>query len=129
MALKRGFQFTAAAIFAAGVIVAMTVVPADARPRRKKMLRAMPAVSGLAASHSMRNEGGRMCFADHFHYGSGTGNARRAAEISAIQAWAGFVDFEYGGSWASYGRSSSKQMTCAQGGTGWSCDVSARPCR
>ena len=128
MTLTRGFQFASVATFAAVVIVAMSVAPADAKPRRKKM-RAMPAVSGLAASHSMRIEGGRMCMADHFHYGSGTGNARRVAEISAVQAWAGFVDFEYGGSWASYGRSSGKQMTCAQGGTGWSCDVSARPCR
>ena len=128
MALKRGFQFAAAVFLAASVFLVTAVAPADARKRRKVM-RAMPAVSGLAASHSMRIEGGRMCMADHFHYGSGTGNARRVAEISAVQAWAGFVDFEYGGSWASYGRSSGKQMTCAQGGTGWSCDVSARPCR
>jgi hypothetical protein len=128
MALKRGFQFTAAVLLAASVFLVTAVAPADARKRRK-VIRAMPAVSGLAASHSMRIEGGRMCFADHFHYGSGTGSVRRAAEIDAVKAWAGFVDFEYGGSWASYGRSSSKQMTCAQGGTGWSCDVSARPCR
>ncbi len=90
----------------------------------------LPPVTGLAAAHDLRMEKGRLCFTDHYHYGSsaGIGN-RKSAEASAISSWASFVDFEYGGTWANFSRASSKDMKCAQSTSGWSCDLSARPCR
>lgn len=91
---------------------------------------AMPAVSGLAAMHDLRREGGRLCFSDHFHYGSSNGQRNvKAAQAAAIRSWADFVIFEYDPSWANFGKSASKDMKCAPGSGGWSCDVSSRPCR
>jgi hypothetical protein len=86
--------------------------------------------TGLASIHDWRREGGKVCMSEHFHDGSGNGNSRKAAEESAIRAWASFTDFEYGSIWASYTLSASKRMDCKQnGGQDWSCSVSARPCR
>ncbi len=94
---------------------------------------AYPAVAdetGLAAMHAMRREGGQLCFLDHYHYGSSAGaTSQRAAKISAVKSWAGFVDLEYGSDWARYARAHSKAMTCDRSSGGWSCMVEARPCR
>lgn len=91
---------------------------------------AAQAVDGLAAMHDMRREGRRLCFSDHFHYGSSNGaSSKRAAEIAAIASWSDFTAFEYGASWSSYAKSGSKEMTCSRTSSGWGCDVSSRPCR
>ena len=115
----------------AGVVAVAAAQPGLAKARRHAPARvATAAVTGLAASHDLRREGNRLCFADHFHYGSSFGlPSQRAAQASAAKSWADFVDFEYGGSWASYVRSSSKDMQCSQSTSGWGCEVSARPCR
>lgn len=116
-----------ARIVAALACVAGFVSIAEAAPQRK---RAMPAITGLAAMHDMRNEGGRLCFSDHYHYGSSNGKPNvKAAQAAAIRSWADFVIFEYDPSWANFGKSSSKDVKCSQGSGGWSCDVSSRPCR
>lgn len=85
--------------------------------------------TGLAASHSWRKEGGKVCFSDHWHYGSGSGPTRKAAERDAASAWAGFTAFEYGSTWARYSRAAGKKMSCSQSSGGWNCSVEARPCR
>jgi hypothetical protein len=85
--------------------------------------------SGLAASHKMRKEGGRTCFADHFHTGNGAGATKEAAKAAAIKSWAEFVDFEYGNTWAHFGRASSVSVRYTKETKGWSADVDARPCR
>jgi hypothetical protein len=86
--------------------------------------------TGLASIHVLRREGGRLCMADHFHYGSsGIQRSRRAAQLSAIRSWADFTDLEYGSSWARWGRAASRRTSCSPSAGGWSCDVSARPCR
>ncbi len=114
--------------------VAMTI-PANARTRHAHAKRPVYqqqalAVDGLAASHTMSHEGGRLCFGDHFHYGSSAGlPSQRAAQASAISSWSSFVDFEYGSTWANYSRASSKEMKCSQSGGSWACDLGARPCR
>ncbi len=105
---------------------------ADAAKKRRHVRAApssaSPAISG--ALHDARVERGYVCYSDHFHYGSsGNKPSRRAAEMAAIAAWSSFVDLEYGGSWANYGRAGSKKMTCSQGSGGWDCSVEARPCR
>ena len=87
-------------------------------------------VSGLAASHDMRREGGRLCFADHFHYGSSAGqSSRKSAQVAAVGSWASFVDFEYGPTWANFSKSSSKDVKCSTSPSGWGCEINARPCR
>ncbi|MDP1907786.1 MAG: hypothetical protein Q8K85_05765 [Hyphomicrobium sp.] len=86
--------------------------------------------SGLAAMHAMRREGGRLCMADHWHYGSsGTSSTKAAAQRAAIASWQDFTDLEYGRSWARFGRAASKKIGCSRNSAGWSCDAEARPCR
>lgn len=85
---------------------------------------------GLEFLHEQRAEGGRICFTDHFHYGSSSGEASRAAaERSAIASWAGFTALEYGNNWGSWRIAASKKMSCSQSGAGWGCNAEARPCK
>lgn len=116
-----------AAVFAA---LAGLTVDADARQRRRVAVERTAAVTGLAASHDLRREGGHLCFSDHTHYGSSIGQPNeRAAQASAVNAWSDFVDLEYGGAWARYTSASGKDMKCSQSSAGWGCELSARPCR
>jgi hypothetical protein len=132
MALKRTVTFVVAGVLAVS-LAASLAVPAFAAKRKsaqKRTVVAAAAVSGLAASHSMRREGNRLCFADHYHYGSSSGQqSMKAAQAAAVASWADFVDFEYDSSWTSFARASSKEVKCSQGTSGWGCDASARPCR
>ncbi len=125
MHFSKIFQ-VAACVATLAAISSASISAVDAAPRK----RPVAAVTGLAAMHDMRTEGGRLCFSEHFHYGSSTGQKNvKAAQAAAIQSWADFVIFEYDPSWASFNRASSKEMKCSQGSGGWSCDASARPCR
>ena len=86
--------------------------------------------TGLADIHVMRREGGRLCFLDHYHYGSSKGqSSERAAKLVAVQSWSGFVDLEYGSDWARYSRAHSPSIKCERDGTMWGCLVEARPCK
>lgn len=80
--------------------------------------------NGLAYMHDLRGR----CFADHFHYGTGSGGSRAAAMRDAIGSWSSFTDFEYGSDWARWSRATSKQASCSRSGSGYSCEISARPC-
>lgn len=93
---------------------------------------AAPAVAdetGLAASHTLRKEGGKLCFADHYHSGSGDGATKAAARIVAARAWADFVDFEYGSNWARFSRASSVSVKYTKAENGWTAWIEARPCK
>lgn len=95
-------------------------------------LSAVPALAdetGFASTHDWRREGGRTCFSDHYHYGSGSGGSKAAAQRSAISSWISFTDFEYGSDWARWGRAAGKRMSCSQSSSGYDCQVEARPCR
>jgi hypothetical protein len=85
--------------------------------------------TGLASMHDLRREGGRLCMSDHYHFGNGGGATRGAAQNSAIRSWADFTDFEYGSDWARFSRAASKSVSCGRGGSGWECQIQARPCR
>jgi hypothetical protein len=86
--------------------------------------------TGLANIHVLRREGGKLCMADHFHYGnSGVQRSRATAERAAIRSWQDFTDLEYGSSWARFYRAGSKRVSCRPGSGGWNCDVEGRPCR
>lgn len=85
--------------------------------------------SGLSSMHAQRREAGKVCMIDHFHYGSGSGSTKPKALADAIGAWQGFTDFEYGGRWASWRRSASKQIKYSSSPTGFTADISSRPCK
>ncbi len=85
--------------------------------------------TGLDGLHSKVRVGGRLCMADHFHVGSGSGSTRAAAERAAIRAWIDFTAWEYGRRWGSYAASVSKRVSCSGGPGNYSCNVSSRPCR
>lgn len=130
MSIKTKFYFCVQIVLAGVMLASLTSSPADARQRRHVAVERVAAVTGLAASHDLRRESGHICFADHYHYGSSLGQAnQRAAQAIAIKSWADFVDFEYGGAWASYGVASGKDLKCTQSSAGWGCELSARPCR
>lgn len=81
------------------------------------------------AMHTARIERGYVCYADHFHYGSGSGSSKRAAQANAVSSWSSFVDLEYGSAWAIFAKAGSKKISCSPGSGGWDCSVEARPCR
>jgi hypothetical protein len=86
--------------------------------------------TGLSVLHELRREGGRVCFLDHYHYGSSAGMGdQRAAKVSAMRSWQDFVDLEYGSDWARFSRAHSKSVKCERSSSGWSCLVEARPCK
>jgi hypothetical protein len=86
--------------------------------------------TGFAEIHSHRREGGRLCFVDHSHYGGSTAQPnKKVAMVEAIKSWIGFVDLEYGSTWANYQKAAGKKVKCEQGASGWACDIEARPCK
>jgi hypothetical protein len=85
--------------------------------------------TGFAYAHDLRREGGRQCMSDHYHFGSGSGGSKAAAQREAIISWSSFTDFEYGSDWARWSRAAGKGITCSKGGGGIDCQVQARPCR
>ena len=107
------------ALLLAAAAVASSAIPASAQD------------GGLAAMHSLRREGGRLCMSDHWHYGSSSGShaTKAAAQRSAVASWQDFTDLEYGRAWARFSRAASKRIGCSRSGSGWSCDAEARPCR
>jgi hypothetical protein len=90
---------------------------------------AMADDTGFASSHTLRKEGGKLCFADHYHSGSGDGATKAAARVVAARDWAGFVDFEYGSDWARFSRASSVSVKYTKAEKGWTAWIEARPCK
>ncbi len=89
---------------------------------------------GLAGIHKLHIEGGRLCMADHDHYGqTGAWPTLQKAKQVAIKSWAGFTRVEYGDAWADFSVATAKRFDCSPGSTNrgkaWSCTVKARPCK
>lgn len=88
------------------------------------------AAQGLEWLHSQRAEGNKVCFSDHFHSGTSSGQpTRQAAEREAVASWAGFTAFEYGDRWGRWSLAGSKRVNCSQSSGSWGCELEARPCR
>jgi hypothetical protein len=85
--------------------------------------------TGLAYSHDLRKERGRLCMADHWHSGSGEGRTKASARNAAIRSWADFTNFEYGTVWAHFSLAASPQTHYTKAASGWSAAIDARPCR
>ena len=85
--------------------------------------------NGVAtALHETRKVGGRMCFTDHNHDGTGIGQTQKIAMTEAIASWRSFTDLEYGSDWASYNNSVNKVASCSQRAEGFECHVTSTPC-
>lgn len=89
---------------------------------------------GVAGIHKLHIERGRLCMADHPHFGqTGVWPTLRIAKAKAADSWAGFTRLEYGDAWAEFRVAASKKFDCAKvpsaRGPGWTCDVEARPCK
>jgi hypothetical protein len=85
--------------------------------------------TGFDSIHGKMRVGGKTCFVDHSHAGTGQGANRKVAEMRAISSWYGYTAGEYGSDWANINKAIKKSMRCAPSGGGWSCDVEATPCR
>lgn len=85
--------------------------------------------TGLASIHDLRREGGRLCMDGHYHYGNGGGKTKAGAQSAAVQSWQDFTAFEYGTDWASFKKAANKRVGCNASGSGFDCQVEARPCK
>jgi hypothetical protein len=85
--------------------------------------------TGLDMLHDKVRVDGKLCMAEHFHDGSGSGPTRAMAMHAAIRAWADFTAWEYGNRWGRFSAALSKRSSCSGGPGNYSCNVSARPCR
>lgn len=85
--------------------------------------------TGFDAMHSQARVGNKVCMTEHYHYGSGSGSTKAAAQKDAIGSWQSFTDFEYGSDWARFSKAVAKRVSCSESGSGYSCQVEARPCR
>lgn len=65
----------------------------------------------------------------HMHYGSGTGPTKKVAMRNALSSWSGFTAFEYGNAYAYWKHARFKRKNCERASGGWSCNISANPCR
>jgi len=93
------------------------------------MARAAADETGFAYTHDTARVAGKLCMTEHYHYGSGSGATKAAAQKDAISSWASFTDFEYGSDWARFGKAMAKGASCSQSGSEYSCQVQARPCK
>ena len=85
--------------------------------------------TGLAGLHAWRQVGGKTCFVDHDHDGSGTGRDQQSAVREAIASWESFTALEYGSDWASFPNSISKNISCSRGAHEVSCRLTSIPCK
>jgi hypothetical protein len=120
----------AAALAGAAIAVSLALAPAMAASKNRPVTGKPPVRNTPMTFHDEVWAGGRkFCFSDHYHYGSGgTERTKAAAMASAADAWANFVNFEYGGAYDNFRIAESKAFSCSGAGNAWSCSVEARPC-
>jgi hypothetical protein len=124
MKLRAGM---AALIAAACIVSVFQIGDSDAATKQQRLEAAMN--DGVMWS-KVRGPGNTLCFADHYHFGSGTVQPTKAkAQADAAAAWAGFVDFEYGAAYADARIAVSKTFKCGKESGGYKCSLEARPCR
>jgi hypothetical protein len=85
--------------------------------------------TGFATSHSMVKVGGKSCFADHAHSGSGDGKTKGVALQAALKSWWEYTAGEYGSDWARWGKSAGQVVKYTKTESGWSAYVQSRPCK
>lgn len=123
-------MFSRLILVAAVAAVGVAFAPAEAATKRASKQLPPPTVDGMASIHAISREGGRLCFADHWHYGTSLGQpTEQAAKAAAVKSWYGLVDIEYGAAWSNFGKSAQKSIKCERSSAGWGCAISSRPCK
>lgn len=86
--------------------------------------------SPLLALHQKMKVGGKLCLATHRHTGfARRAGSKRAVARAAMADWRDFTTMEYGAAWGSFRRGHDRRVSCQRANNGWSCTVSALPCR
>jgi hypothetical protein len=87
--------------------------------------------NGLAGTiHDLRRESGKLCQADHWHYGNGVGATKKLAMADAVGSWQNFTALEYGSDWSRFQRAANRSVSCENSGNGSvNCSIEGRPCR
>ncbi len=88
-----------------------------------------PQAAGLDGLHAKIQVGNRLCMAGHAHHGSGSGATREQALADAAHGWGSFTALEYGQVWGDFRVAHNQTVSCAPSGGGWSCSLTASPCR
>lgn len=124
MPISRKLGFGTAVVAAIAATIGFSV-SADAAKKHKVV-----AVDGMAAMHDIVRVGNRICFDEHYHYGSSAGQpTKAAAQKAAVDSWFQLVDIEYGPEWGNFNKSIKKKVNCSRSTSGWGCDVESVPCR
>jgi hypothetical protein len=119
--MKMIFKLTVGTVLGAGLMLGASLtlgVPA-----------AQASETGLHIIHILKKEHGRVCMAEHTHYGSAGGRSRASAQAESVKSWAQLVALEYGTVWAHFSYASNKVVKCKSSSGIWSCDIEGRPCR
>jgi hypothetical protein len=125
MSSKRFIVAASAALVAGLAASVLSLTPASPAQAASKIVRACSPLT----FHDERRIGNKCCFSDHSHAGSGgTQESKQAAMQSAANAWADFVNFEYGGAYDNFSIAVNKSFNCSGSGRAWSCTVEASPC-
>ena len=120
---------TLTALFTGGILILCSTSTFAKKGKKVNKVGAI-AVTGLAAMHTLKRTRGRLCMADHYHFGSGSSRKSKAKAVSAARAdWASFVNAEYGPTWSRYSIALSKGGKCTRANGLYNCSISARPCR
>ena len=116
------------ALIAGGLII-LCSTSAFAKKNKKTKKVAAVTVTGLASMHTLTRARGRLCMADHYHFGDGRSQKSKAAALLAAKRdWISFVHAEYGATWSKYAVARSKGGKCTSNNGHYSCSISARPC-
>lgn len=113
--MKNIFKTAAGVLFCVGIVFAAPFAEASE--------------TGLARIHVLRRESGRVCMAEHTHYGNSFGRTKAHAQAEAVKSWAMLVAVEYGTVWAHFNRAGGKKLTCKQNQNNWTCETEGRPCK
>jgi len=93
-----------------------------------------PVVAERDPLQEQRREGDKICYAGPWQFRpSGAWPTRPEAMEAVAKSWARFTAAEYGPAWAALDLAADVAYDCAKGqisrGEGWSCNLTARPCR
>ena len=83
----------------------------------------------LDGLHTKIQLGSKVCFSDHTHTGSSSGQTKGQAVQAAVKDWSDFTAVEYGKEWGAFSLAWAKSISCEPSWGKWSCHIEAKPCR
>ncbi len=119
---------TLTALLTSGLIILSSTSTFAKKSKKIKKIGSVT-VTGLAAMHALKRTRGRLCMADHYHFGDGNSRkSKKKALVAARADWVSFVSAEYGPAWSRYSLARSKGGKCTRSNGRYNCSISARPC-